>query len=98
MKARDIVHGWPRGRSTRSNGACWFRFWTKPPDPRWAEDEQAEAVEEQRKTEMMRDYYADQMLYTSGLFTELIDCEGSPIYSKRQVLGFVTGTRFIAVL
>lgn len=79
MKARELIPGWPRGRSTSSN-VMYSRaryqamggpriVWTIEEyavvlDPRFADDVEAELAEEDRKAKMMRQYYADNLLET----------------------------------
>lgn len=55
MKARDIIPGWPRGRSTSRHEP--FRFFAHT-----AEDLQVHQVEERRKADMMEEFYDKQRL------------------------------------
>lgn len=93
MKARDIIPGWPRGRSTSSNvmsSRARYRamggpriVWTIEEyalilDPRFGEDVDAELAEEARKAEMMRLYYNCLMRDAMGDFVSDIRCPWNP--------------------
>jgi hypothetical protein len=72
MKARDIIRGWPRGRSTSRPLALSFRLYragvlcvldesngmtVMGVDHRWMQDWATELAEERRKADMMEMFY-----------------------------------------
>jgi hypothetical protein len=60
VKAREIIPGWPRGRSTsRGRRGPSARGWT---DPRWCDELFAYWKEERRKTEMMEIFWLNRRI------------------------------------
>lgn len=92
MKARDIIPGWPRGRSTLAPVSFlrafmrWPSFmeiyaWEYIGDPRFTEDLEAERAEEKRKADMMEAYYEMQRIEARGpLYAESIVEKGFRTY------------------
>jgi hypothetical protein len=72
VKARDIIPGWPRGRSTSpfcaNMSALEYMHWPRhlPFDARFAEDLVGELAEELRKAEMMEGYWEQQRSEARG--------------------------------
>ncbi|HEY3768141.1 MAG TPA: hypothetical protein VGN44_05670 [Candidatus Angelobacter sp.] len=86
LKARDIVAGWPRGRSTEAPISFvrafmrWPAFmelfkWDYIGDPRFNEDLEEERAEEQRKAFMMKAYVITMNIWReSGKPSECPGC------------------------
>lgn len=103
MKARDIIPGWPRGRSTTTvlgqskarlyliYGSLWPGF-SLMDDVRFRNDVRAERAEERRKAKMMEAFYRDQRQGRDALQAALgrwiiVQTRGRPF--KLDILGRV---------
>lgn len=80
MKARDIIPGWPRGRST--SRSFWFeQRWRvligiAPYDTaRLAEDRAEDKAEERRKADMMEAWYIQKRIEARGKLYPQPECE-----------------------
>jgi hypothetical protein len=74
MKAREIIPGWPRGRSTSSN------YTVGSTSARTLQEYEFELSEETRKANMMRQYYDEKMCEAMGDFVSDIRCPWNPTW------------------